>query len=119
MVIFSGSPLRRIAFVRNRLAGLCPGARSQKVNGLAVLVHRTIQIPPLAFDPDVGFVHAPADPHGPFSAMERLFQLRAVFHHPALDGRMVNRLLRALPGNSSTSLDSSGGTPHTTVHPSE
>ena len=48
----------------------------QKVNGLAVLVHGTLEIAPLAFDLDVRLVHPPVDPHRPLTAVEGLCQLR-------------------------------------------
>jgi hypothetical protein len=35
--------------------------------------------------------HAPADPHRALTPMKRLFQQGTVFHHPALDGRVVDR----------------------------
>ena len=36
--------------------------REEKVNGLPRLIHRSIHVPPLAFDPKVGLVQAPAAP---------------------------------------------------------
>jgi hypothetical protein len=63
----------------------------QKVNGLAVLIHRPIQIAPLAFDLDVGLIHPPTDPHRPLAPMEGFLQQRTVFHHPTLNGRVVER----------------------------
>ena len=71
--------------------GLCIAVlRQQKVNGLAVLIHRTIEVVPLPFDLDIGLVHAPADPHRALPAMKRLFQQGTVFHHPALDRGVVD-----------------------------
>src|SRR6266702_8716511 len=46
----------------------------EKVNGLAVLIHRAVEIAPLTFDTDGGFVHAPADPDQPLAPVKRLFQ---------------------------------------------
>jgi hypothetical protein len=37
--------------------------REEKVNGLAGVVQGAVEIPPVPFDPDVGFVQAPAEPH--------------------------------------------------------
>ena len=65
--------------------------REQKVNGLALLIHGTIEVVPHAFHLNIGLVHPPTDPHGTLAAMECLFQLGTVFHDPALDGRMIDR----------------------------
>lgn len=62
----------------------------QKVNSLSVRIHRTIQIPPLAFHADVRFIHPPAAPHRPLAAVERLFELRAVPEDPPVDGRVIH-----------------------------
>ena len=35
----------------------------QEVNGFALLVYRAVEILPVAFDFDIGFVHAPAAAH--------------------------------------------------------
>jgi hypothetical protein len=40
-----------------------------------VLIHCTIQVIPLSFDLDVGFVHPPADPHGALATVERLLSI--------------------------------------------
>src|SRR4029450_6457577 len=65
--------------------------REEKVNGLPGLVHRSIHIPPLAFDPNVSLVHAPVAPDRALAAVECLCQLRTVLHDPALDGCMVEQ----------------------------
>src|SRR5215831_10845069 len=71
--------------------GCCiPVLREEKVNGLAVFIHRTIQIPPLPLHFDVRLVHPPADPDRPLPAMKRLFQLGAIFDDPAVDGRVIH-----------------------------
>src|SRR5882724_11729463 len=62
----------------------------QKVNRLAVLVYRPIQIPPFTFDADVRLIHAPTDPDGPLAAVKRLLELRAVFDAPPVDGGMIH-----------------------------
>src|SRR5215831_21409175 len=87
-----GQPVPADRLLQQPERGLCvPVLRQQKVHGLAVLIHGAIEIVPLAFDLHVGLVHAPADPHRTFPAMKRLFQQGTVFHHPALDSRMVDR----------------------------
>jgi len=80
MVIFSGTPWRRIALVRNRLAAcsstvLC----EEKVDRLARFIDGAIEIAPLALDLDIGLVHPPTDPHGTLPTVERLFQLGLYF----------------------------------------
>src|SRR5262249_61827740 len=62
----------------------------QKVNSLPVLIHGAIEVIPLAFDPDVCFIQTPTDPDGPLVAVKNLFQLGTVFHHPALDGGVID-----------------------------
>src|SRR5262245_56240330 len=62
----------------------------QKVNGLAIFVDSAVEIAPLTLDLDVRLVHAPADIHRPLAAMERLFELWAVFDYPAVDCRMIH-----------------------------
>ena len=47
-----------------------PVLRQQKVNGFAVFVDSTVQIFPLAFHSNIGFVHAPAEPHRPLAAVK-------------------------------------------------
>ena len=68
-----------------------PLLREEKVDGLAVLIHRPIQIAPLAFDLNVRLVPPPADPHRALTPVECLFQQGTVFHDPALDRRVVDR----------------------------
>src|SRR4029077_14797945 len=63
----------------------------QKVNRLALLIHGTIEIAPLALDLDVRLVHPPTDPHRTLPAVERLLQQGTVFHDPTLDGGVVYR----------------------------
>src|SRR5262249_7483495 len=62
----------------------------QKVNGLPLPIHGAIQVIPLAFDLDIGFVHAPADPDRPLPAMKRFLQLGAIFDDPAVDGGVIH-----------------------------
>jgi hypothetical protein len=74
---------------RGRL--LVPLLRQEKVQGLSHLIHGAIKAAPLAFDLDIGLSHPPADPHRPLAAMERRFERRTIFQHPAMDGRVVDR----------------------------
>jgi len=71
--------------------GFCsPVLREEKVNGLAVFIHRTIQIPPLSLPFDVRLGHPPADPARPLPTMQRLFQLGALLDDPAVDGGVIH-----------------------------
>src|SRR5262249_18981631 len=71
--------------------GLCiPMLGEQKVNGLAVLIDRSIQIAPLPLDLDVGLVQPPADPYRAFTPVKRLFQQRAIFDGPPVDGGVID-----------------------------
>jgi len=75
-------PLRSV-----RIALCC----QQEINGLAGLIHGTIEVIPLAFDLDIRLIHAPADPHRTLTPVKRLFQQGTVFHDLALDGGVVDR----------------------------
>jgi hypothetical protein len=70
---------------------LVPLLRQKKIDGLARLIHRTIQIAPLPADADVGLVQPPAEPDRTLAEVERLFELRCVLQDPAVDGRVVDR----------------------------
>ena len=70
---------------------LIPLLREQEVNGLTVFVHGAIQIAPLSFDPNIRFVHPPAQPHRPLAAVERRFELGSVLQHPAVNRGVVHR----------------------------
>src|SRR5207248_10430181 len=41
----------------------------EKINGLALLIHGTIEVAPLPFDLDGGLVHPPTDPYGTLTAV--------------------------------------------------
>jgi hypothetical protein len=69
---------------------LIPLPSEQNVNRLAVRIHGPIPIAPLAFDPDVRLVHAPAIPHQPLAVVEHLFQRETIRQDPAVDRRVVN-----------------------------
>src|SRR5215467_8997282 len=71
--------------------GLCiPMLGEQKVNGLAVLIDRSIQVAPLPLDLDVCLVHPPADPYRTFVPVKRLFQQRTIFDGPPVDGGVID-----------------------------
>jgi hypothetical protein len=72
---------------------LVPLRCEQKVDGLAILIHSihsAIQLGPLAFDPDIRLVQAPAEPYRPLAAMKGRFQVRAILHNPPVDRRMID-----------------------------
>jgi hypothetical protein len=62
----------------------------EEVNRLTGLIHRAIQIAPLAFHPDVGLIQPLTDPHGALTAVERRFELWGILQDPAVDGRMID-----------------------------
>jgi hypothetical protein len=64
--------------------------REQKVNGLVLLIHRAVQIAPLALDLDIRLVHPLADPHRPLAPMKRLFELWAIFDDPSVHGGVIH-----------------------------
>jgi hypothetical protein len=64
----------------------------QKVNGLAVLIYRAIEIAPLTFDLDVRLVQPPAHPYWTLAPMERLLELRAIFDDSPVEGIQLNKL---------------------------
>ncbi len=72
-------------------SGLVAFDCQQVIDRVAVLVHRTVQIFPDAFDLDVGFVHAPASTNRALVFAEHLFQQRQKPDCPSADRRMVHR----------------------------
>src|SRR4029077_6337742 len=62
----------------------------QTVNGLALLIHGTIEVAPHAFDLARGLIHPPADPHGTLAAMERRLQVRAVLDDPPVHRGVID-----------------------------
>src|SRR5712691_3453608 len=62
----------------------------EEIDGLALLVHRSIEVAPLPLDLDVGLIHPPTDPDGPLAAVKRLLQLRAVFDDPSVDRGVID-----------------------------
>src|SRR5207244_2556204 len=64
--------------------------REEEIDGLALFIHRAIQIAPLTLHLDVGFIHPPTDPDRPLVAVECLLQLRAVLHDPPVDRGVID-----------------------------
>lgn len=62
----------------------------QKVDRIAVAIDRSVQILPLASEPDVRFVHPPARADGAFAPSERGYQHRRDLDRPAMDGGVIN-----------------------------
>src|SRR5271165_7428923 len=58
--------------------------REEKVEGRARRIHRTIQVAPLALDPDVGLVHPPTVSGRFESRAQTSFHFRGVTLHPSL-----------------------------------
>src|SRR5438445_881533 len=64
--------------------------RQEEINGLALLIHRTVEIPPLALHLDIRLIHTPAKPDLPFAAMECLFEEGTILDDPPVDGRVIH-----------------------------
>jgi hypothetical protein len=65
--------------------------RQEEIDGLSLLIHGPIEIIPLPFDPNIRLVHTSADPDRALAVVKSVLQLRAILHHPALDGRVIDR----------------------------
>ena len=90
-VLVSGTPWRRIAFVKNRLAACSsPCAVSRTSMRWPVLSTARARVP-VAFHLHGRLVQAPTDPPRALAAMKHRFQLGTVFDHSALDRRVVDR----------------------------
>src|SRR5215210_4429289 len=63
----------------------------QEVNGLTLSVDSPIQVLPLTFDLDIGFVHPPTAAHGALLAVPKgRLQERRKLLDPAVDVRMID-----------------------------
>src|SRR5262245_28857543 len=60
----------------------------EKVDGLSLGVDSSIEIGPLAFDLNVGFVDAPRRTHGPGKALPAFCKLWDIPLHPPHNGRV-------------------------------
>ena len=65
--------------------GLVTLGRQQEVDRLALLVHRTVQILPDAFDQEAGLVHAPAPAHWALMRAKDFLKPRQKPDRPAVD----------------------------------
>jgi hypothetical protein len=80
---------RRQSFPKERLRGRDTAIRTrQEVHCLAVLVHGTIEVMPLATDTDVRFIHSPGGVHAACPAIPSLLELRHVPDHLTQDRRV-------------------------------
>jgi hypothetical protein len=62
----------------------------QKIDGVACLVHRPVQISPLTFDLDVRFIHTPALACRALVPTKRLLEQRHQLYDPAMNRRMID-----------------------------
>ena len=65
--------------------GLVAFGGQQEVNRFALLVYRAVEILPVAFDFDIGFVHAPAATHRMLVLAEHFFKQGQKPDRPAVD----------------------------------
>ena len=60
----------------------------EKVDGSTLLIDGAIEVDPLAFDFDVGFIHTPGVAEWPCVMIPALFKLRDILLHPPKNSRM-------------------------------
>src|SRR6478752_9603610 len=60
----------------------------EKIDGSTLLIHGAIEVDPLAFDFDVGFIHTPGVADWPCVMIPALFKLRDILVHPPQNRRM-------------------------------
>jgi hypothetical protein len=86
----------RFAVLADGFAEETQGSRSvpfrglQEINGLPVRVYRPVKIFPLAFNPDVCFVHSPESGGAAFITTKNLIQKWHHADNPPVQGGMVN-----------------------------
>src|SRR5471032_2035271 len=90
MVIVSYTILSDRLFKEAPRCHLVALGSEQEINGFARLVHRPVEILPLAFDFDIRFVHPPALAYGPLVLTERLLEQRHQLDHPTMHRGMIN-----------------------------
>src|SRR5215475_3539720 len=95
IVIFSGTPWRRIALVKNCFAAF--SSRCSVRRKSTVFPCLSTARAPLALHLDICLVHTPTHPHRTLAAVERFFELRAVFDDPAVNGGVIQLHSTFLP----------------------
>src|SRR5208282_2123715 len=92
------------------LEALCCGrvllGREEKVEGRAGRIHRTIQVAPLALDPDVGLVHPPTVGSRFESRAQTSFHFRRVTLHPPQTVTWSTKSPRSARSSSTSRYDS-------------
>ena len=84
-------PMRSNRPVQERCSrGLLALRRQQKIHGLPLVVHRTIEIFPFSFDADISLVHAPALTDRALLAVELFLHFRCIFDNPAVERGVIN-----------------------------
>jgi hypothetical protein len=66
---------------------ITPSAQ-EKIDGSTLLIDGAIEVDPLAFDFDVGFIHTPGVTDWPCVMIPALFKLRDILLHPPKNSRM-------------------------------
>src|SRR5439155_21641123 len=64
---------------------LVPLLREEEIAGLALLIHRAIQMAPLPLSLAIRLIHPPTDPDRPLVALKRPLQLRTVLDAPPVE----------------------------------
>ena len=60
----------------------------EKINGFILLIHRAIEVNPLALYLNVGLIYAPGITHRQCVLVPALFKVGILLLHPSQDGRM-------------------------------
>jgi hypothetical protein len=93
-IAVQGDRVRRPTFVPDRFpeerfgCGYIPSAAEPEIDGLTSLVHRSVEIHPLAAYLDVGLIDSPRATSGPAKAIPPVDELWGVPPDPPHDGRV-------------------------------
>src|ERR1700733_1737441 len=82
-------PFMSDCFIEERLRCFnVPSLAEPEVNRMASLVHRSIQVSPLATNLDISLIDSPGATSWPAEAIPAFDELRRILPHPTQDSRM-------------------------------
>ena len=88
-MITLGAPCCLAAREKNRLAAATSRRLlEEEIDGSTLLIDGAIEVDPLPFDFDVGFIHTPGVADWPCVMIPALFKLRDILLHPPKNSRM-------------------------------